>query len=127
MENYIIGAIVLATAAIGIWATVRHFKGKSGCCGGGGYRPRPKKLSKVLYRKVFHIAGMHCESCKNRVTEIVNDISGLSGRVNLKKGLLTVSYAKAVEDEFIRARIERAGYTVTEICDPASPKPKHLR
>ena len=55
---------------------------------------------------------MHCEHCKNRVEEVVNDIKGVAGRVNLKKGELTVFYAEDVSDEVIRERIERAGYTV---------------
>ncbi len=58
---------------------------------------------------------MHCDHCRNRVEEIVNDMKGIAGRVDLKKGELTVSYAEAVEDDQIKARIEKAGYTVTEI------------
>ena len=35
---------------------------------------------------------MHCEKRSDRVTEAVNDIPGVSGVVNLKKGIVTVSY-----------------------------------
>ncbi len=59
--------------------------------------------------------GMHCEKCANRVTEVVNDITGVAGVVDLKKGIVTVSYEQEVADEQIKARIERVGYTVTEI------------
>ena len=55
---------------------------------------------------------MHCQHCKNRVEEVVNDIKGIAGKVDLKKGELTVSYAEDVADEIIKARIERAGYEV---------------
>ena len=58
---------------------------------------------------------MHCEKCANRVTEVVNDITGVAGVVDLKKGIVTVSYGQEVADEQIKARIERVGYTVTEI------------
>ena len=57
---------------------------------------------------------MHCEHCKNRVEEAVNDIKGIAGKVDLKKGELTVSYAVDVNDEIIKARIEKHGYQVTE-------------
>ena len=65
--------------------------------------------------KVFAYDGMHCEKCANRVTEAVNDIPGVAGVVNLKKGLVTVSYEREVPDGQIRAAIERVGYTVKEI------------
>ena len=55
---------------------------------------------------------MHCEHCKARVEEVVNDIQGVSGSVNLKKGILTVSYAEDVDDELIKSKIERVGYKV---------------
>lgn len=109
MENVIIIAVVAVAVAAGIRSTVRHFRGQGGCCGGGNYRPEKKKLSKVLYRKTFHVEGMHCEHCKNRVEEAVNDIKGAAGRVNLKKGELTVSYAEDVADELIKEKIEGAG------------------
>jgi copper chaperone CopZ len=48
------------------------------------------------------------------VEEAVNDIPGVAGIVDLKKGQVTVSYAQDVADEVIRAKIERAGYTVVE-------------
>ena len=57
---------------------------------------------------------MHCDHCKNRVEEVVNDIKGVAGKVDLKKGELTVSYAEDVSDEIIVARIAKAGYEVIE-------------
>lgn len=47
--------------------------------------------------------------------EVVNDIQGVAGKVDLKKGEVTVSYAEEVADEVIKARIERAGYTVVGV------------
>lgn len=114
MENIIIIAIVLLAAALGLRETIKHFKGKGGCCGGGSYKPKKKKLPCVLYQKTFQVGGMHCEHCRQRVEEIVNDMKGLAGRVNLKTGELTVSYAQDTDDAQIIARIERAGYTVTK-------------
>ena len=74
MENYIIIGVIAVIILIGVIYTVKHFKGESGCCGGGGYKPKKKKLANVKYQKVFKVEGMHCERCKNRVEEVINDI-----------------------------------------------------
>lgn len=113
MTDIIIIAVVIVIAAIGIRSTIKHFRGQGGCCGGGDYKPRKKKLKNILYTKTFTVDGMHCDHCKNRVEEVVNDMEGIAGKVDLKKGELTVSYAEKVNDERIIARIEKAGYTVT--------------
>lgn len=112
MENYImIGIIALIIlAAVG---TLIKRSGRKGCCGSGSdYKPRKKKLENVIATKVFVVEGMHCEKCAGRVTEVINDIPGVSGVVDLRKGIVTVSYAHDVPDETIQARIQRAGYTV---------------
>ena len=110
MDTFIIIGIILLIAAIAVTYTVKHFKGESGCCGGGSFKPKKKTLKNVKYTKTFRVDGMHCEHCKGRVEEVVNDIKGVAGRVNLKKNELTVSYAEDVADEMIIAKIERAGY-----------------
>ena len=115
MENMVIIGILLVIAFFAIRTIVKR-KGRKGCCGSGSdYIPRKKKLKKVIATKVFVVDGMHCEKCANRVTEVVNDIPGAAGVVNLKKGIVTVSYELEVPDEQIKANIERIGYTVTEI------------
>ena len=115
MENMVIIGILLVIAFFAIRTIVKR-KGRKGCCGSGSdYTPRKKKLKKVIATKVFVVDGMHCEKCANRVTEVVNDIPGVAGVVNLKKGTVTVSYEQEVPDEQIRARLQRVGYTVTAI------------
>ena len=114
MDSVIIGVIILI-----VFFAVRTIvkrKGRKGCCGSGSdYKPRKKKLKNVIATKVFVVDGMHCEKCANRVTEVVNDIPGVAGVVDLKKGIVTVSYEQEVADDQIKAKIERVGYTVTEI------------
>lgn len=114
MDHVIIGVIILI-----VFFAVRTIvkrSGRKGCCGSGSdYKPRKKKLKNVINTKVFAVDGMHCEKCANRVTEVVNDIPGVAGVVELKKGIVTVSYEQEVADEQIKAKIERVGYTVTEI------------
>lgn len=115
MQNYIIIGIIIVIAFFAVRTIVKR-KGRKGCCGSGSdYKPRKKKLQAVIATKVFTVDGMHCEKCANRVTEVVNDIPGVAGVVDLKKGIVTVSYEQEVADEQIKARIERVGYTVTEI------------
>lgn len=115
MENMVIIGILLVIAFFAIRTIVKR-KGRKGCCGSGSdYTPRKKKLKKVIATKFFVVDGMHCEKCANRVTEVVNDIPGAAGVVNLKKGIVTVSYELEVPDEQIKAKIERVGYTVKEI------------
>ena len=115
MEDYIIIGIIIVIAFFAVRTIVKR-KGRKGCCGSGSdYKPRKKKLKNVITTKVFAVDGMHCEKCANRVTEVVNDIPGVAGVVDLKKGIVTVSYEQEVSDEQIKDRIERYGYTVTKI------------
>ena len=115
MDNYIIIGIIVLLAVIAIGTLVKR-SGRKGCCGSGSdYKPRKKKLQAVIAAKVFAVDGMHCEKCANRVTEVVNDIPGVAGVVDRKKGIVTVSYEQEVADGQIKAKIERVGYTVTEI------------
>lgn len=111
MTDGIIIAILVVAIVVGLHSTAKHLAGKGGCCGGSDYKPRKKKLSQILYKKQFQVEGMHCENCKRRVEEVVNDFNGLAGSVNLKKKELTVSYAEEVEDEIIVERLRKAGYS----------------
>ena len=115
MENYIIIGIIIIIAFFAVRSIVKR-KGRKGCCGSSSdYKPRKKKLKNVIACKTFVVDGMHCEKCANRVTEIVNDFPGVAGVVDLKKGIVTVSYEQEVQDKQIKERIERVGYTVKEI------------
>lgn len=115
MTDYIVIAILVVVLAIGIYSTVKHFKGQSECCGGSTYKARKKKLDNVVAKKVFVVEGMSCQNCVNRVMEAVNDMDGASAIVNLKKGTVTVSMDHVIEDEVIKNAIEKRGYKVIEI------------
>ena len=114
MEDGIIVAVLVVILFVGIRSTVKHFGRKTGCCGSVDYKPKKKKLSKVLYKKTFQVEGMHCEHCKRRVEEAVNDISGVAGVVNLKKNELVVAYETVVDNKIIIAKLEQKGYGVIE-------------
>ena len=107
--------LVLLTLCVcfGIRSYAKKLRQGGGCCGGGDYKPRKKKLSHVAGQKTFQVEGMYCEHCKVRVEEAVNDIKGAAGKVDLKKGLLTVSYAESLDEEQVKQKVERAGYHLT--------------
>lgn len=112
MENAIIIVILAAALLLGVRAAVKHMRHESACCGGSSYKPRKKKLPKVVETKVLKVEGMHCEKCSNRVTEVINDIPNAAARVDLKSGTVTISCAEYIDEAILRAAIERAGYQV---------------
>lgn len=113
MEDIIIIAVIAVLVLIGIRQAVKHFRHEGGCCGGGSYKAKKKKLKNVLGKKTFSVADMTCQHCKNRVEEAVNSIEGAAGVVNLKKGIVEVSYNREIEEAVIISAIEKAGYKVT--------------
>lgn len=117
MTDLIILGIVVCIIALGFRSGMQHFRGEGGCCGGSTYKAKKKKLHQVVTQKVFQVEGMSCQHCVNRVMEAVNAVDGASAVVHLKKGTVTVSMEKEIEDAVIRDAIEEAGYKVIKILD----------
>lgn len=115
MQDLIIIGIIAVLVIIGLCSTVKHFKGKSSCCGGGNTYISKKKLSNVIAKKTFIVEGMTCENCEARVTRAINDLDGLAAKVNLKKKEVVVSMEKEVSDDVIKVAIEKAGYEVAGV------------
>lgn len=117
MENVIIILILAVLILFGISATIKHFKGEGGCCGGGGKTVREVKhlTEPVLGEKKLRIEGMYCENCRNAVERAVNHLDGAACTVNLRKKTAVVSYSKPVEDEKLKEVIEKAGFQVISI------------
>lgn len=116
MENAIIIGLLLVVLYIALKASVKHFKGQGGCCGGGSEaKVKRKKLKRIIARRIIYIEGMTCEHCKNRVESRLNELEGISTRVNLRNKTATVLMEKEVSDERLRRVIENAGYEVVEI------------
>lgn len=112
MEDFIIILIIAVIVILGFRSALKHFQGKGGCCGASDYKPKRKRLKKVLYKKTFTVEGMSCKRCKNKVQEVLNDIPNISAKVSLKNKKVTVSYGEKVDDRIIKEKITRAGYTV---------------
>lgn len=112
MESILITVITVIAVLLAVYFTVKHLKGGRGCCSGGGFRVKRKKLPKIIYKKTFKVTGMHCKHCAARIEEAVNDIDGVVARVNLKRNELIVLFAKSVSDETVIAKIKRLGYGI---------------
>lgn len=115
MENIILFIVLACVVLLAVGTLVRR-AGRKGCCGSASsYKPKKKKLTRVIAVKTFQVGGMHCENCSNRVTEVINDIPHVSAVVDLKKGIATVSYEEDVTDATIIERVSRVGYTIARI------------
>ena len=100
----------------GIYSSVKHFKGESGCCGGGSsVKIKRKKLKKVVKQRTIVIEGMTCKHCKNRVESDLNVLDGVVAKVSLRKRTAVVSMEKEINDAQMKKIIENAGYEVVEI------------
>ena len=111
--------IVLCAAAavfcVCLVSFVQRLTGKKSCCEVQAEKPPKKKLCHRAGTLIVHIDGMHCESCRNRVTAAINALDGVCAKVSLEKRCATVSYERTLDTELLRKSIERAGYGVGEI------------
>lgn len=114
MENAIVISLLVVILVLALLGVANRLRGSSCCSGGKHYRPKKKRLSAVRDTCVFTVSDMHCENCKHRVEEAVNALSGVSCRVDLKKGRVTVYAESEIDRDAIKRRIEQAGYSV---CD----------
>lgn len=116
MANIVIVTILGVVVIFGIRQSVQHFKGESGCCGGGGeVKVKRKKLKNVIETKVVIVEGMTCDHCRTRVENRLNEMDGISANVNLKRKEAVIRAEREISDEEIIAAVERAGYSVSSI------------
>lgn len=119
MVNAIVILILILIAIFAIRGTIKHMKGESPCCGGGGaseIKEKPSKLERpVIGEKIVQISGMTCEYCVNRVMRALNKIDGVSANVSLKGKRAVVSYDREIDVNVLKKAVEDAGYTVESI------------
>ena len=116
MGNLIIGAILIVIVALGISSSVKHFKGEGGCCGGSStIKVKKRKIKNVVCKKTVGIEGMHCDNCKNRVEEALNDLPGVRADVKLKKKTALITAEREVPENEIKSAVEKLGYKVINI------------
>lgn len=115
MDDILIVVILLAILLVAVISIIIKKKSKASCCGSGAYVAKSRKLKTVVCTKQFQVDGMHCQNCVNRVMEAVQDLGGTSASVNLKKGLITVSMEKEIDDTVIISAVEKHGYDIKAI------------
>lgn len=114
MGDLLIVAVVAAALVFAVRGAIK--RGRNGCCGGGGNLAVKKTLEgEKIGEKILFIEGMHCENCKNSVERQINKIAGAVAKVDLKKKIAVVSMSRMVEDEELRAAVERLDFKVTGI------------
>ena len=61
------------------------------------------------------ISGMHCDKCRARAEKALNEIDGVSAKVDLKKNRAVITLKKDVSDEDISSAISALGFSVDGI------------
>ena len=75
-----------------------------------------KKISGPVLREVtVHIDGMHCQNCRVRIENHLNEMDGIVAKVNLNKKTAAISIYKDIDDLEIQNTIEKLGYTVVSM------------
>lgn len=122
-----VGFIVLVFAivlVIAVRATIRHFRGEGGCCGGAADPPTPDKpLGAVVDRRELVLDGLHCMKCVARVKSALEAIPGVAAEVTLQPqsklsigyGLAIVSMDRDIPDDDLRKAVEAQGFRVVSI------------
>lgn len=114
MTDQIIIAALVVILILAASTILRKARSKASCCSGSSYTARARRLKHVAAKCTFRVEGMHCGHCANRIIEDIQDIPGTSARVNLRKGIVTVSMESPVEDAVLIRAIQKGGYKVTE-------------
>ena len=118
MGTVIVIAVLVIIVILAVRPSIEHVRGKGGCCGGGGDEiklPKKKLDNPVIGKYIFYVDGMHCENCKNRIENKVNNIEGVSCQVKLKKKQAIISYDRDVDSDEIKSLIEKMDYTVEKV------------
>lgn len=113
----IIIVILVIAVILAVRGSTKHLKGESGCCGVSEpeIKVERRKLSQAYAIKRIVISGMHCDKCKKRVANALNQIPGVDASVNLKKGEALVRLEKEISDEEFTSAVELAGFHVEQI------------
>ncbi len=68
-------------------------------------------------KKVMKIEGMSCGHCQARVEKALNEIGGVSAKVNLGKKEAVIEYASDIKDDVFVNAVTEAGYEVVSIAE----------
>lgn len=65
--------------------------------------------------KTMIIEGMMCPHCSGRVTQVLNDIDGVSAVVSLEEKSAKITLSKEVSDDVLTKAVTDAGYNVVSL------------
>ena len=106
MADIIVVLIVIVLLGFALRGAIRHFKGDD------------KELKNpVIGKKTVHIEGMTCEHCVQSVKKALNEIEGVSARVDLQKKEAVVSYDREIANDVLKKTVEKAGFQVVSITE----------
>ena len=116
----IILVILIGGAAVYLIRAKRNGVKCVGCPAGGNCSNQQKRKRKrlsgsIIAKKNMVISGMHCEHCVQSVTDSLNQIDGVSAKVNLAKGWAEVSLDREVRDDVLIAAVEKEGFSVDSV------------
>jgi len=114
----IIVAILVLAVVFAVRASIRHFKGEGGCCGGGNDAAPPeqdKAIGAVVARREMALSGLHCMKCVARVKHALDAIDGVSADVTLEPQRALVRMDRQVADDVLRKAVEDEGFKVESI------------
>ena len=119
-EKFSMDNEVIVLLGFALRGAIRHFKGDSPCCGGGTgiIKTDDKELKNpVIGKKIVHIEGMTCEHCVQSVKKALNEIEGVSARVDLQKKEAVVYYDREIANDVLKKTVEKAGFQVASITE----------
>ena len=70
----------------------------------------------MVKQAVYKVEGMSCQGCANAVTNVLNDVAGVSAAViDLSKQSADVTFDETVTYfDIMRSAIDEAGYSLSE-------------
>ena len=116
MENIIVVLILILILAIALPQTIKHLKGEGDCCGGAQEKPKKKTIQGKPIKKVkLKIQGMHCNNCRVRLENKLNEIDGIVAKVSLGDGSAKLSLYSDVDMEEVLEVIKSQDFKGTVI------------
>lgn len=64
----------------------------------------------MIGKKTVHIGGMTCEHCVQSVKKALNEIEGVSARVDLQKKEAVVSYDREIANDVLKKQLKKQDF-----------------
>ena len=64
----------------------------------------------MIGKKTVHIEGMTCEHCVQSVKKALNEIEGVSARVDLQKKEAVVSYDREIANDVLKKQLKKQDF-----------------